>query len=105
MFYFGESVLLSDYRGQGVGHRFFDERESFAREQGFAWAAFCAVVRPLDHPSRPAGYVPHDAFWAKRGFVCHPDLKVAFSWKDIGAAQETEKPMVFWLKQLATRAG
>ena len=34
IFYFGESVLLSDYRGQGIGVAFFDHREGHAREQG-----------------------------------------------------------------------
>src|SRR5690606_6621356 len=28
MFYFGESVLLPAYRGQGIGNRFFDGREA-----------------------------------------------------------------------------
>ena len=31
LFYFGESVLKRDYRGRGIGHRFFDEREAVAR--------------------------------------------------------------------------
>jgi len=36
VFYFGESVLLREYRGQGIGHRFFDEREAHAaRALGF----------------------------------------------------------------------
>ena len=30
IFYFGESVLLKDYRGQGTGSRFFDAREQAA---------------------------------------------------------------------------
>lgn len=102
VFYFGESVLEQEYRGRGIGHRFFDEREQFARERGFRWAAFCAVVRPEQHPSRPTGYVPHDAFWTKRGFVSHPELVAHFSWKDVDSETETEKPMVFWLKQLGS---
>ena len=31
IFYFGESVLLPDYRGQGIGHAFFDHREAAAQ--------------------------------------------------------------------------
>jgi GNAT superfamily N-acetyltransferase len=100
VYYFGESVLLKDWRGLGVGHRFFDERERRARELGFKIAAFCAVVRPDDHKRRPADYRPHDSFWARRGFVKRPDLRASFSWREIGETSETEKDMVFWLKAL-----
>ena len=54
-FYCGESVLLPDYRGRGVGHRFFDLREAQARKIGRRWCCFCAVIRPDDHPLRPPG--------------------------------------------------
>ena len=36
IFYFGESVLLPDYRGQGIGVRFFEEREAAARPMAMA---------------------------------------------------------------------
>ena len=56
VFYFGESVLLPAYRGQGLGHRFFDEREDYARRLGrFNTTAFCAVERAEDDPRRPPG--------------------------------------------------
>jgi GNAT superfamily N-acetyltransferase len=101
VFYFGESVLRKSHRGQGIGHAFFDQREAAARELGFSLAAFCAVVRPAQHPARPADYVPHDAFWTKRGFRPRPELVAQFSWRDLGDADETPKPMLFWLKELA----
>jgi GNAT superfamily N-acetyltransferase len=100
IFYFGESVLLPEYRGQGVGVRFFEEREAAARAHGYAQAAFCGVVRPDDHPARPADYVPLDAFWMKRGYAKRPELVTTFSWKDIGHAAESDKPMVYWMKTL-----
>ena len=102
IFYFGESVLLDAYRGRGVGVRFFEEREAHARRLGgLAVMAFCAVERPADHPSRPAGYQPLHAFWRKRGFTPHPELVAHFAWKDIGDTTETEKPLSFWLKDIA----
>ncbi len=99
-FYFGESVLLESYRGQGIGVRFFEEREAQAVRLGFPRTCFCAVERPPEHPARPADYVPLDAFWGRRGYRKHPELNTTFPWKDVGQAEETSKPMTFWLKTL-----
>lgn len=100
IFYFGESVLLPAYRGHGIGVRFFEEREAAARNHGRPLCCFCAVQRPDDHPLKPPGYVPLDPFWGNRGYVRRPDLVGSFSWRDIGAAAETAKPMVYWMKDL-----
>ena len=100
-FYFGESVLKSSYRGHGVGVRFFEEREAQARRCGAKVTAFCAVVRATDHPARPADYVPLDAFWTKRGYSKAEGLLCRISWKEIGEAEESPKPMQFWTKRLA----
>lgn len=100
IFYFGESVLLPEYRGHGIGHAFFDQREERARQLGFAQASFCAVVRPLDHPSRPADYSPLDAFWRKRGFAPVSGLIGQFAWKDVGDERESQHDMQFWVKTL-----
>jgi GNAT superfamily N-acetyltransferase len=100
VYYFGESVLLPEYRGQRIGHAFFDQREVSARDYGMRCAAFCAVERPADHPARPQDYVSHDAFWEKRGYTRRPDITARFSWRDFGAEQPSEKAMVFWIKEL-----
>jgi GNAT superfamily N-acetyltransferase len=101
IFYFGESVLLREYRGQGIGHAFFDQREAHARGLGgYTHATFCAVVRSSDHPMKPANYVPLDAFWQRRGYTRMDGLVGSFSWRDIGDAGETAKPMQFWMKAL-----
>jgi GNAT superfamily N-acetyltransferase len=101
VYYFGESVLRASYRGRGLGHAFFDVREAAARQHGFTVAAFCAVQRPADHPRKPAGYVPHDAFWRKRGFQPRPDIVSTFEWQDLDETTESPKPMMFWVKELA----
>lgn len=101
IFYYGESVLLPEYRGRGLGKRFFEEREAHARGLGrFEIACFCAVQRPTDHPRRPASYAPLDALWNRQGFVRHPELQTTFSWQDLDEDQASPKPMVFWLKSL-----
>jgi len=101
VFYCGESVLISAYRGQGVGVAFFDHREAHAREiGGFDTSCFCGVQRPENHPARPADFVPLDDFWRKRGYQKHPELNTTFSWKELNEQGESPKPMTFWMKQL-----
>jgi GNAT superfamily N-acetyltransferase len=100
VFYCSESVLNKNYRGLGLGVRFFEEREAHAAQLGgFEHITFCCVERPLDHPRRPADYVPLDAFWNKRGYVKHPELHTSYVWKDLDDDEETAKPMTFWLKK------
>jgi GNAT superfamily N-acetyltransferase len=99
-FYCAESVLLPEYRGLGVGHRFFDIREAHARHLGLGHSAFCAVTRPADHPLRPSGYTPLDPFWRKRGYAPLPGAVAWFGWKDIDRAEETEKPLQVWVRAL-----
>ncbi len=98
VFYFGESVLLPDYRGQGIGHGFFDLREDHARRLGFSITTFCAVDRPAGHPRRPPDYRPLDEFWQKRGYRKRPDLQASFDWKEIGESDESPHTLTFWLK-------
>lgn len=101
VFYFGESILLPEYRGRGLGHRFFEERERHAASFGtYRMTCFCAVDRPVDHPLRPAGYEPLDTFWTKRGYVRAPALESRFSWQDIGELAESEKKMVYWVQPI-----
>lgn len=99
VFYFGESVLLPEYRGLGIGVRFFEERERYARSLGrFRWTAFCAVDRPPGHPLRPADYVPLDSFWQKRGYRRRPEICSVYRWKDIDQPEASDHAMTFWLK-------
>ena len=96
IFYFGESVLKSAYRGQGLGHAFFDGREAHASALGFPKTAFCGVMRPDDHPMHPPGHSLLDPFWRKRGYRPLDGLIAHFSWLDVGETAETSKPMQFW---------
>ena len=98
LFYFGESVLLPEYRGHGIGHAFFDHREAQARKCGATAATFAAVIRPADHPARPEGYTPLDAFWTRRGYAPVPGFVTELAWKEHGEAEESPKPMQYWMR-------
>lgn len=102
MFYFGESLLLPEYRGCGLGHRFFDEREAWARHLGgYSHTCFCAVQRPDNHPARRAGYRPLHAFWENRGYRRRDSVTARYRWQDVGDNDETYKTLVFWIRELA----
>ncbi|WP_299044090.1 GNAT family N-acetyltransferase [uncultured Tateyamaria sp.] len=99
-FYCGESVLLPRFRGQGVGHAFFDAREAHAWSLGYTQMCFASVVRPPDHPMRPTAYRSLEPFWEGRGYKRMPGVIAHFSWKDVDQGAETEKPLQFWIKDL-----
>ncbi|PEQ14020.1 GNAT family N-acetyltransferase [Novosphingobium sp. PC22D] len=99
-FYFGESVLLDAYRGRGIGHAFFDRREAQARRCGARFACFASVIRPEDHPARPAGYRSLEGFWRKRGYAPVPGLRIEMAWKEHGEPGESAKALQVWMRDL-----
>jgi GNAT superfamily N-acetyltransferase len=99
VFYFGESVLLPPYRGQGMGHAFFDHREAHAKGR-FGMTAFCAVERDERDPRRPLDYRGNDAFWAKRGYRRQDEMFCILSWKEVDRPLPVEQRLRFWLREL-----
>lgn len=101
VFYFGESVLEKEYRGKGIGKRFFAERESYARSLPFIkYLSFCSVIRPVNHPMEPVDHKSLDIFWKKMGFHQDQKIQTSYAWKDRNEKVETAKTMQFWLKQI-----
>ncbi|NVK29826.1 MAG: GNAT family N-acetyltransferase [Gammaproteobacteria bacterium] len=97
-FYFGESICLPQYRGHGIGVGFFEARLQHARALGYRKFCFCSVIRPEDHPHKPADYQPLDTFWHKRGFRPQPIWLASYRWQDIDQSTETEKQLRFWTR-------
>lgn len=99
--YFGESILLKEYRGHGIGQLFMNLRLEFANQlPNKKFASFCAVVRPSTHSLKPAEYRPLDEFWAKNGFAKAPGMLASYSWQDLDQKTETKKQLQFWIKNL-----
>ena len=71
-YYFGESVLLPAYRGQGIGHVFFDQREAQVR--------LAASLTPLS------------ALWfVLRTIICDPPATAL--WMPSGTGADTSQSM------------
>lgn len=102
--YFGESLLLKEYRNKGLGKLFMEKRIEFSTS--FSWCKavyFCSVERPENHPLRPSDYKNLHDFWKKQGFE-PTDLSSFFEWKDIGQEIESSKKMNYWMKEIQQTA-
>lgn len=100
-FYFGEGVILKQWRGIGLGKRLFELRESHARAVSTAdYAVFCSVRRALDHPMRPQGATTNDAFWRRRGFQPLDGVACTMTWTSRGDSAPTQHTLDFWIKSL-----
>ncbi len=100
IFYCAESVLLPEYRGLGIGHQFFDQREAHGRKLGKSYSCFCSVMRADDHPMKPEGYRPLNGFWRKRGYDPLPGVVAHFKWKERGQTEQTDHDLQFWMREL-----
>jgi GNAT superfamily N-acetyltransferase len=99
--YFGESVLLPQWRGRGLGHRFFDARETHARTlAGVSHTAFCAVLRDADDPRRPLATRTLESFWRTRGYLRQPQLVAQMDWREIDTDHRSVHTMTFWTHAL-----
>ncbi|MDQ3617554.1 MAG: GNAT family N-acetyltransferase [Pseudomonadota bacterium] len=100
VFHFGESVLLPRYRGRGLGHRFFEERERHAHALGgFSYTGFGVVERADDDSRRPPFQRSNEAFWRKRGYAPRAGLQLMRPWQEIGAG-EVQHTLDVWLRPL-----
>lgn len=101
LYYGAETILSRPYRGRGLYRRFFERRESHAMALGgFEHLVFCGVVRPDDHPMKPADALPLDPVWARLGYARLDGVVAHFAWKDLDQGEETAKPMQFWSRAL-----
>ena len=100
-FYLGESILKKEYRGQGIGKKFFQFREEEAKKHSqVKYTTFSALTRKEDHLLKPDDYKSLNGFWRKSGYVLESDLYTFLCWKDVDQLKETRKKLEFWIKKL-----
>jgi hypothetical protein len=101
-FYFAESVLLPEYRGQGAGSTFFRLREELAVQlEQYEFLAFCTVDRQNYSELRPENYHTLDNFWELQGFKLS-ELVARYAWRDRGQSRASMKNMPFWIKTITS---
>jgi hypothetical protein len=101
VFYFGESIILKKFRGQGFGNLFFDERERFAAQfSEIKFTTFCAVERPNSHPLKPENFRSNDLFWSKWKYIKRLELSCEMKWLDKNESEESTKKLTFWTKSI-----
>ncbi len=104
IFYFGESIILKEYRGNGFGRQFFEERENHSQRvmKDLELTTFCSVLRDKNHPLRPKEYRPLDLMWKKLGYAPLNEKVLEYKWKDIDKKTEDLKRLVCWGKNWST---
>ncbi len=99
-FYFGESMLLPEYRGMGNYKKIMSERINEAVESGANKASFISVVRPDNHPLKPKDYMHLKSIWNRYGFFENPHVNMKWTWKDVDKPQADLKSLTAWVKDL-----
>lgn len=98
--YFGESILLKEYRGIGIGKKFFLLREKFAKGLKVRHCCFYSVKRSLGHKLIPKTYRELSDFWDSQNFY-KSKISCEYEWKDIDKIVEDKKTMILWIKTLS----
>ncbi len=100
-YFLGESTLLKHYRGRGIGHHFFDARETHITHlQPFKHLCFCVQACCESPTHAHHEFVSLHDFWRKRGYVHHPELRCQLMRKKIDKTLPEEDQMSFWIKDL-----
>lgn len=100
IFYVGELLFYPEYRNRGMGMQLVQMLEEKVRSYSTYRYLTCAtVVRPEDHPLRPADYIPIGRFLAHTGFNLLPGITMSFTWLETDGVRRSH-PMNFWIKEL-----
>ena len=100
IYYVGELLFYPAYRNRGLGMKLLSMMEDKIRSLGSYRYLTCAtVVRPDDHPHRPANYVPIERFLHRTEFRAVPAVTTSFTWLETDGGSR-DHAMQFWIKVL-----
>lgn len=93
-YYFGEVMILPEYRGQGLTRKLFKAQEKLAVQWGYQNAALLTVVRE--------NYFDLDNMWQHLGYT-KTEMELIVNWPTIqkdGSVRNSDNRMPVWIKKL-----
>lgn len=99
-YYIGETVILPEYRGKGLGKKLHEAAETHARHLDYSEFWLCTLDESRVTTPAPAKYSSGEKFWRNRGFTRHPELIFNTRYKAVGESAETAHGMIFYSKRL-----
>ena len=99
-YYFGEIIILPEFRGQGIARAMYDKQQTAVAEKGYTEFVILTVVRQANHPCQPKDYRSTDSLWPHLGFK-KSDITMHYPWAVIdetGHSAETDNTMQAWNK-------
>lgn len=97
-YYIGELLLQPGHRNLGWGSRLLARLELLVEQQR-RYNDFClaTVVRPEDHPLRPARFVSIEQFCRRHGYALINGVTAQVPWREVDG-QVSDKQLNFWRK-------
>lgn len=101
-YYYGEIIVLPEFRGKSIASRLYAEQDAVVKTWGFKHVCILTVVREQDHPLKPENYKSPDSMWKHLGFFRN-NLTVEYHWPTIQidkTVRDVNNTLEFWTKSL-----
>ena len=100
--YLGEAILAPEYQHKKPGfiRAMLKIQEEHARKKNYNQIVFMSVIRPDNHPLKPANYMPLDGMFTKFGFNRYEDMFIEMAWTQIDTKIEMDNILSIWYKNL-----
>jgi len=98
-YYFGEMIIVPEYRSKGIGKQMLEALKKTGREQGTDHFCFLSVTRESDDVRRSVEYVASGVIFRKFGFE-KTDISVTFEWATIqadGCVRKSPNRLDLWI--------
>lgn len=101
-YYYGEIIILPQYRNLGLGNQIYNKRLEYAKSLAYKNVAIITVVRPSDHKLKPNNYIETYGLFEKQGFkpngiTCENSY---LTFVECGVSKEKLNLMKYWEKEL-----
>lgn len=101
-YYYGEMLILPEYRGKGLYLKMYDAIDQHVRNWRYQYTCFLTVVRDQNDPRKPENYKDPYILAEKMGFK-KTNTRIIFHWPTIQAdrqVKDVNNELLMWVKKL-----